>query len=343
MQVCRLNYIGSKFQLLEWLNETILEKTGWSSFSGKIVADLFAGTGIVSHNFRVKGSITISNDAEPYSSIITSAIALTVYSDTIKARIKQLNQEFADGLHIRTNGFITTQYSPFNCNQRMFFTIDNARRIDWARQRIEQMKLDQGDHDFMLASLLLSADAVSNVPAVYGCYLKSFKDKAKKPLLIKPVHQMTEYAEPESTTYNEDVLNLPPITADMVYLDPPYNERQYSKNYFPLNMISLTQAELEQISLKGKTGIPDNCFLSSFCKNETKVLQSFEALLNLIQAEWVFISYSTEATVSKDAMLTLLGKFGEVSLVERDYKRFKSFEYNKNTEIKEYLYCLHKS
>ena len=344
MQVCRLNYIGSKFQLLEWLNTTILEKTGWPNFNGKTVADLFAGTGIVSHNFRVKGATTISNDAEPYSSIITSAISLSVYSDTSKARIKQLNQEFADGLHIRSNGFITTHYSPFNCNQRMFFTIDNARRIDWARKRIDQMNLDQGDHDFMLASLLLSADAVSNVPAVYGCYLKSFKDKAKKPLLMKPVHTMTDYANPESVSYNEDVLELPPIRADMVYLDPPYNQRQYSKNYFPLNIISLTQSELDALPpLKGKTGIPENCFISSFCKSEKTVLQSFETLLNRIEAEWVFISYNTEATVSKDAMLRVLGKFGEVSLVERDYKRFKSFEYNKDTDIKEYLYCLRKS
>jgi adenine-specific DNA-methyltransferase len=342
--ICRLNYIGSKFQLLDWLDTTILEKTGWTSFNGKTVADLFSGTGIVSHNYRMKGATTISNDAELYSAIITSAISLSVYSDVCNTRIKQLNQEMTDNLHAATAGFITQKYSPYDGNERMFFTVENARRIDWIRHRIEEMNLSESDNDFMLASLLLSADAVSNVPAVYGCYLKNFKSKATKPLLLKPVHTITEFANPDSISYNADVLSLPPVNADMVYLDPPYNERQYSKNYFPLNMIALTEEQqAAEAPLKGKTGIPEGCFISPFCKKGDVVIEAFENLFKNLNTEWIFLSYSTEAIVSKDDMLTLMRKFGEASVVERDYKRFKSFEYNQDIDIKEYLYCLRKN
>ena len=61
-----------------------------------------------------------------------------------------------------------------------------------------------------------------------------------------------------------------------------------------------------------------------------------------LRTQWVFLSYNSESTVNKDKMLEIMGKYGEASVIERDYKRFKSFEYNQDVEIKEYLFCLHK-
>jgi hypothetical protein len=42
-------------------------------------------------------------------------------------------------------------------------------------------------------------------------------------------------------------------------------------------------------------------------------------------------------------MLALMREFGTATVIERDYKRFKSYEYNEDKEIKEYLFCLTKS
>ena len=132
-------------------------------------------------------------------------------------------------------------------------------------------------------------------------------------------------------------MTLDTITADIVYLDPPYNERQYSKNYFPLNIIA--GSPHTNVSLKGKTGIPEDCFLSSFCRKR-EVEESIKKLFQKLKAKWVFLSYSSESLVSKDRMIEILEQFGQVSLVERDYKRFKSFEYNENAAIKEYIFCV---
>jgi adenine-specific DNA-methyltransferase len=126
-------------------------------------------------------------------------------------------------------------------------------------------------------------------------------------------------------------------------LDPPYNERQYSKNYFPLNIIAKTPELLVGQELKGKTGIPSDCFISPFCKKGATVEKAFDTLVRELKTQWVFLSYNSESLVSKEKMLTLLKKYGEVSIIERDYKRFKSFEYNKDTSIQEYLFCLKKS
>ena len=248
-KIYRLNYIGSKFKLLEWITNNIKEKTGWNSFENKIIGDLFSGTGIVSYYFRKNMAKVISNDAELYSSIITQAFTRSLYTDNCKKIIDDFQNELNDNKHLTYNGFITNNYSPNSENERKFFTIDNAKRIDYIRSKLESIKdtILADEYKFILASILLSADAVSNVPAVYGCFLKNFKTKAIKTLILLPIHNNTIIPVEGSITYNTDVLDTTFINNneyDMVYLDPPYNERQYSKNYFPLNIIAKTPEQL---------------------------------------------------------------------------------------------------
>jgi adenine-specific DNA-methyltransferase len=343
--VQRLNYIGSKFKLLEWIDSTIKEKTGWNNFENKNIADLFAGTGIISLYFRNLGANITANDAELYSYIITTAFVCSSYNDKIQSIIYNLNNE-NEGII----GYVTKQYSPYDSNDRKFFTIENAMKIDYMRTQIEELKneLSENEYIFLLASLIISADAVSNVPAVYGCYLKNFKDKAKKNIILKPIHKNI-YQNETSLVFNYDVMSnqmfeiLQNTLFDAVYIDPPYNERQYSKNYFPLNIIAKTPEQLQnEPPLKGKTGIPTDCFISSFCRKNNNVQQSFITLLKNINSKWIFISYNSESILTKDEMTNILQEFGDVTVVEREYKRFKSFQYNKDVCIKEYLFCLFK-
>ena len=347
-KIYRLNYIGSKFQLLDWITDIMKDKTGWSSFVDKTIADLFGGTGIVSYHFRKTGAKVISNDAELYSSIITHAFTRSVYTEECKKIIENLQREIEESKHLAVVGFITKHYSPYGSNERLFFTVENAQRIDYLRHRLEAIKpsILEDEYKFILASIIISADAVSNVPAVYGCFLKNFKSKAVKNLILLPIHNKTEMPNPGSRTFNEDVLSrdfLDSFEADLVYLDPPYNERQYSKNYFPLNLIAKTPDNLlNELPLKGKTGIPTDCFISPFCKRG-EVESAFDSLIQNVRAKWVFLSYNSESMITKEQMLKILEKYGSVSIIERDYKRFKSFEYNQDITINEYLFCLNKS
>ncbi len=334
--VRRLNYIGSKFQLLDWLTENIKTETGWNSFENKTVADIFSGTGIVSHHFRTLSAKVISNDAELYSYIITHAMTRSVYTDTCKKIIENLQASTQE-----TAGFVTRNYSPYESNDRKFFTVKNAMRIDYIRAELERIKdtISDDEYKFVLASVIISADAVSNVPAVYGCFLKNFKAKATKDITLLPLHTITAHPVAGSVSYNADVLDLDIGETDMVYLDPPYNNRQYSKNYFPLNIIA-NSTESAALVLHGKTGIPDNCFISPFCKKDETVENAFDLLFGKLKTKWIFMSYNSESTLSKEKILKIMNRYGTATVIERDYKRFKSFEYNNDVDIKEYLFCL---
>ena len=360
--VQRLNYIGSKYQLLGWLTDFMKDKTGFTSFKDKTVADLFAGTGVVSHHFRLQGAVVYTNDAELYSAVIAHAFTRSFYTERVKKVIAEINAALA--ATTAPPGFVTRHYSPYEGNERMFFTVENAHRIDTARVMLETAAaaataaLTHDDYQFILASIIISADAVSNVPAVYGCYLKNFKSKATKPFIITPIHTIPEplasasVSVAASAAFHTDVIGdpeflsstLPPV--DIAYLDPPYNERQYSKNYFPLNIIAKTPAELAATEtttpLKGKTGIPADCFLSAFCRKGAALETAFDTLIRGLRAKWVFLSYSSESIVSKEKMIEILSRYGTVSVIEREYKRFKSFEYNEDKAVIEYLFCLEK-
>jgi adenine-specific DNA-methyltransferase len=339
------------------------EKTGFASFENKTVADLFAGTGVVSHHFRLQGATVYSNDAELYSAVIAHAFTRSFYTERVRQVIAEMNAATAHA----PPGFVTRHYSPYEGNERMFFTVENARRIDAVRAMLEATAtataaLTHDEYQFILASIIISADAVSNVPAVYGCYLKNFKTKATKPFVLTPIHTVTAASASasasasgsaesvtKSAVFNADVIadpaflatTLPP--ADIAYLDPPYNERQYSKNYFPLNIIAKTPAALiAEPPLKGKTGIPTDCFLSAFCRKGAAAETAFDTLIRGLRAKWIFLSYSSESIVSKEKMMEILSRYGTVSVTEREYKRFKSFEYNEDKAINEYLFCLEK-
>ena len=98
-KIQRLNYIGSKYQLLGWLTDYMKEKTGFTSFQNKTVADLFAGTGVVSHHFRLQGATVYSNDAELYSAVIAHAFTRSFYTERVKEVIAVMNAHAAHAAH----------------------------------------------------------------------------------------------------------------------------------------------------------------------------------------------------------------------------------------------------
>ena len=338
MKSTHLNYIGSKHTLLEWLSSQILQTTGWESFQDKHIGDLFSGTGVVSFHFRCQGSIVSSNDIELCSYIVTKAMTECCFTLAAKEFLETMNNDISEDKHT-TVGFITRQYSPFEGCERMFFTVDNAKRIDYVRRCIETASLNESEKVFALASLLVSADSIANCTSVYGAYLKKFKRVAEKPFVLRPIH--TCEIQSQGTCFNENILNpefLRSLDIDLLYLDPPYNERQYSKNYFPLSVLAMRPDQQDSLVLSGKTGIPGNCFNSPFCSKKT-VLESFETVLTNTKAKWTFISYNSESLLDKNSLLNLLQKYGKAKLVEKSYKRFQSQKEEKQ-EIKEYLFSL---
>ena len=318
----RIGYIGSKYKLKDWIFEEIEKRTD-STYTK--FADLFAGSCIMTHEALERKYECFSNDLEPYSYIIANGLKCN-FTLAVKSIVDEINNSVGT-----LAGFITTTYSPRV--GRLFFTEENAMRIDYIRNTIEELKptVSEDVYYFLMASLITSADAVKNTSVVYGAYLKKVKKTASAPLVFKPIH--TRNSDVILTTSCSDATKLT-ITTDVAYMDPPYNNRQYGANYFILNQIINPQTARE-----GVTGLSEYN-KSSFCYKK-EAADAFCALLSNVNARMFVISYNSESLIAKNDMITLLSKYGRCEVVERDYKRFKAQQETSSNNVVEFLFFVY--
>jgi len=95
--------------------------------------DLFAGTGIISYNFKNICKCVNSNDLEEYSYIICTSLLKCTYSNELQDIINEAN------LLDPIEGLIYKNFSPNNNCERMFFTNKNAKKIDSIRIYIDKL------------------------------------------------------------------------------------------------------------------------------------------------------------------------------------------------------------
>jgi len=331
-----MNYIGSKHKLSNFIKSTIYSVVG-RDLSGKIFCDIFAGTGIVGRNFKTEVKKVIANDCEYYSYVLNK--------NYIENHAEIANkQRFIDKLNSLTlidDGFIYKNYCVGGNGERCYFSDYNGKKIDTIRQKIEKWKnkISPNLYFFLLASLLECADKVANTASVYGAYLKQLKKSAQKELFLLPA--MYDFNENSHDVFNTDSnILISQIQGDILYLDPPYNARQYGANYHLLNTI----AKYDHFIPKGKTGMREYQ-KSNYCSS-AKVAFEFDYLIRNAQFQYIFLSYNNEGLMPVEHIRNTMRKYGKYDLAEIDYQRFKADKTenrnHKASKTKEYLHILEK-
>ena len=332
-----MNYIGSKHKLSNFILETVAETCG-DNLSQKTFCDLFAGTGIVGRNFKPHVKQVIANDVEYYSYVLNR--------NYIGNHIAFDYEEFINELNLLNGkkGFIFQNYSEGGKAGRNYFTSENGQKIDAVRIQIEEWKknskIAEDQYFFLLTSLLESADKVANTASVYGAYLKHIKTSAAKKLIIKPaVFQETTNSHQVFQQDSNELIKK--IKGDILYLDPPYNARQYGANYHLLNTI----AKYDTFVPKGKTGLRDY-YKSDWCRTG-EVLKSFGELIENAHFLYIFLSYNNEGLMNQKEVQTVMERFGKYTLKTKKHQRFKADKTenrnHKASETFEYLHILEKS
>ena len=333
-----MNYIGSKLKLSSWIEEEVKKVVG-DNISQKTFCDIFAGTGIVGRTLKKDVKQVISNDLEHYSFVLNrNYIQNHIDIENKESYIKELNS-----LPLIDSGFIYQNYCMGSGSERQYFSDENGKKIDTIRIKIkewyETKKIDDDLYYFLLASLVESADKVANTASVYGAFLKHIKKSASKELILEPAYFLEDNNEHKVFNMDSNEL-IKQISGDILYLDPPYNQRQYSANYHLLNTITMYDTFIP----KGKTGLREYN-RSSYCrKNEVK--QSFEELIENAKFEYIFLSYNNEGLMSEDDVKNIMEKYGKYSLITKEYQRFKADKTenrnHKANKTYEYLHMLQK-
>lgn len=157
-----------------------------------------------------------------------------------------------------------------------------------------------------MTTLIEAIDKVANTASVYGAFLKQLKKSAQKELSLQPAELI--FNDNEHDIFNEDINKLIKNTKhDVVYLDPPYNHRQYSGNYHILETI----AKNDKPKIKGKTGMRDCSTQKSLYCSKNEVKKAYDELISNIHAKYIFLSYNDEGLMSLSDIKEIMSKRGK--------------------------------
>jgi adenine-specific DNA-methyltransferase len=344
-----MRYIGSKALLLDNIKAVVYSLCGDVESAGnKVFCDLFSGTGVVARFFKKDYQI-IANDMLYFPYIVTCA---GIENNAVPAFTKLRKIGIEDPLKhlnalcpvLNQNCFIAENYSPHGKAGRMYLSGENALRIDAIRQQIEEWKnnalLSGKEYRYVLASLLEGVPFVSNIAGTYGAYLKHWDKRAlNRFAMVRP--SVADNGK-KNICYNQDANKLiRKISGDILYLDPPYNTRQYLPNYHVLETI----ARYDAPGISGVTGLRAYTDLKSDYCIKQNAESAFDSLIGEADFKYIVISYSDDGLLNPGIILDILNrhcKIGGARLETIPYARYKGKQPQQKKEHNEYIFYAQK-
>jgi adenine-specific DNA-methyltransferase len=209
----------------------------------------------------------------------------------------------------------------------MYFTDENARRIDAARHALHRWReaelVSEDAYYLLLAAIIEGADRVANTAGVYAAFIKEWQPNAKKAFRLRPEPPVSRAGG--SRAYRGDAAKVAKKVGpvDLLYVDPPYNARQYSGYYHIPEIIATGWFGTPPVVL-GKTGLPVHRPPPSEWCNKAGAAKALEELLAATGAEHILVSYNTEGILPDAEFLDILGR-SAVAPVQRFVKPYKRY------------------
>lgn len=316
-------YTGSKYKLAGWIDELIGEYCPGGSF-----CDMFAGTGIIAWTELERFDRVAVNDLLYSNNIIYTAFFSARKYDMDE--LKKLTDGWLAAAEIeKQGGFIYENYGG------KYFSYHDAKTIGFLRDRIEEAKsgLNEKEYAILLASLLYSADRAANTVGHYDAYIKGkpLKDRFCFDFVIPyDFGASREENAPgkETEIYREDANKLArELKCDVVYVDPPYNSRQYSRFYHVLE--TLARGDRPKLYGEALKPAPEN--MSDYCCRAAAGV--FRDLIENLDCRYIVVSYNntyhSRSSSSRNKMelediAAILKRRGDVSVHERRHSFFNA-------------------
>ncbi|MGK2319393.1 DNA adenine methylase [Gordonia rhizosphera] len=352
-----LTYLGNKRALLPLIDRAaahVQQRLG----RRLTVLDAFSGSGVVSRLLKARAKVVIANDLESYARVMSECHLTNlgdVDLDEIASLVHRVSEQVDSGLTV--DGFISELYAPddddaIRPGERVFYTRDNARRLDAYAWLIGQ--LDPQLQPFLLAPLLSQASIHANTSGVFKGF---YKDKhtglgrfggagedalARIRGTIRIAPPVLSRHDAEKRVLQVDASLLPDLTGpvDIAYLDPPYNQHPYGSNYFMLNLLTdyRRPPQISRVS-----GIPTDWNRSDF-NVRSRSADRMAELTDALDARFLLVSFNDEGFIAPTDMVEILTAVGAVTEFRSKYNTFRGSRNlgGRATHVTEHLYLVEK-
>jgi len=327
-QLQNRRFLGNKYKLLGFIEDIVNEKcNGFGIF-----CDIFAGTGVVGDRFNEKSIKVIANDL-----LVSNFLPLMTFIGTSEIDFKEIKRKIdvLNNVEEQNDNYFSEHFG------NTFFTLENARKIGAIREKINEIAETDNEKAALITSLIYAVDKVANTVGHYDAFRKKLDTVQHLQLLVP-------YFEPENNSnnevYREDANKLiREIKCDVLYIDPPYNSRQYSDAYHLLeNLVSW-----EKPLVYGKAKKMDRSHIkSNYClQSATK---SFADLISNSNCGHILVSYNntgeskdgrSNARIGDEQILEILKTRGKVDIFEKDYKAFTAGKSYTDGHTERVFYC----
>lgn len=343
-----MRYIGSKILLLDHIKKVVDDKAP----EADSFCDIFSGTAAVARYFKQWYQV-YSNDLLYFSYVLQRA---TIENDSvpefnslkekkgIKDPVAYFNsRERKELLRLPENRrFFQNTYAP--TGGRMYLNDENALRIDFARCTVEDWKaegvLSEAEYYYLIACIVEGIPFVSNTSGTYGAFHKTWERRSHKEFQLFSLPVVTNGRDNRSF-HRDGVELLKELKGDVLYVDPPYNGRQYLPNYHVLE----TAARYDYPEVRGITGQrADEGSKSDFCMKK-KAGPAFSSLMENAGFSHIILSYSTDGLMTVSEIEEIMKKYGKsetFQIYEIPYRRYKSRSVNETERLKELLIYIEK-
>lgn len=206
----------------------------------------------------------------------------------------------------------------------------------WKRQKL----INKNEYCYLLATLIESIPFVSNIAGTYGAYLKHWDNRAFKKINLCRFDIANNNKRNHCFNRNANQL-IHQIKGDILYIDPPYNSRQYLPNYH----IFETIARYDNPDIYGKTGLRPYIELKSNYCVKSKVYHELNNLINCANFKFIILSYSSEGLLTQDEIKNILIENGienTYKLTKIPYRRYKHVKGKIAHKLEEFIFFIQK-
>ena len=326
-------YLGSKSKLIDFIKEVVNKECGdFNSF-----LDLFSGTGNVGWSFNNEDTSIYLNDI--LKSNYYSYVAWFGNELIDEHKISKIINDY-NGLIIEESNYFSDNFSD------TFFSESNCKKIGYIRENIEclfnQKEINFREKCIIITSLIYAMDRIANTVGHYDAY--RLKGDLDKELILEELEVASSKVNKNNKIFNEDANELVKhIKCDVVYIDPPYNSRQYCDAYHLLeNVACWEKPEVYGVARK----MDRSKLKSKYCTNSAPLV--FSDLIDNIEAKYILVSYNnmgtkgagrSQAKVSDEDILKALSKKGEVKIFETDFNQFNAGKTNISNHKERLFLC----